>query len=88
MIGAAVNYGECACDPSECTWDFFVVIQIMSSIQLQYSACVLYRRKFSRHEKFTKSLKTGFSRLFVREIASDIREYLFGKTVWYPGHNR
>ena len=26
-----------------------------------------YRRKFSRHEKFTKSLKTGFSRLFIRE---------------------
>ena len=29
---------------------------------------VPYRRKFSRHEKFAKSLKTGFSRLFVREM--------------------
>ena len=26
------------------------------------------RRKFSRDEKFAKSLKTGFSRLFVREM--------------------
>ena len=41
MIGAAVNYGKCACDPSEGTWDFTVVIQMdISSIQLQYSACV------------------------------------------------
>ena len=35
---------------------------------------VPYRRKFSRHEKFTKSLKTGFSRLFIRETTPDIRE--------------
>ena len=33
-----------------------------------------YRRKFSRHEKFAKSLKTGFSRLFVRETTPDIRK--------------
>ena len=33
-----------------------------------------YRRKFSRHEKFTKSLKTGFSRLFICETTPDIHE--------------
>ena len=33
-----------------------------------------YRRKFLRHEKFTKSLKTGFSRLFIRDTTPDIRE--------------
>ena len=41
MIGADVNYGEYARDPPEGTWDFPVVIQMnMSSVQLQYSACV------------------------------------------------
>ena len=35
MIGAAVNYGECARDPSEGTWDFPIEIQMnMSSIRL------------------------------------------------------
>ena len=38
MIGAVVNYGECARDPPEGKWDFPVVIQMnMSSIQFQYS---------------------------------------------------
>ena len=33
MIGADVNYGECARDPPEGTWDFPVVIQMnMSSV--------------------------------------------------------
>ena len=41
MIGTAVNYGECAHDPQEGTWDFPVVIQMnMYSIHLQYSVCV------------------------------------------------
>ena len=41
MIEAVVNYGEFACDPPENTWDVLVVIQMnMSSVQLQYSACV------------------------------------------------
>ena len=35
---------------------------------------VPYRQKFSRHEKFMKSLKTGFSRLFIRETTPDICE--------------
>ena len=28
MLGAAVNYGECACDPPEGTWGFPIVIQM------------------------------------------------------------
>ena len=41
MIGADVNYGKCARDLPEGTWDFPVVIQMnVSSLQLRYSACV------------------------------------------------
>ena len=33
IIGAVVNYGECARDPPEGTWDFPIVIQMnMNSI--------------------------------------------------------
>ena len=47
-----------------------------SSIQLQLGSYtyIPYRRKFSRHEKFAKSLKTGFLHLFVRETTPDIRK--------------
>ena len=39
-----------------------------------WSTVVPYRRKFSWHEKFVKSLKTGFSCLFIRKTIPDIRE--------------
>ena len=41
MIGAAINYGECAHDPPEGIWDFLVIQINMSYIHLQYSVCVV-----------------------------------------------
>ena len=41
------------------------------------------------HEKFAKSLKTGFSRLFVRKTTPDIRESRANiKILLYLEHNR
>ena len=44
-------------------------IKMLDAAVTKYNvhADVPYRWKFLRHEKFAKSLKTGFSRLFVRE---------------------
>ena len=41
---------------------------------LSTMADIPYRRKFSRHEKFVKSLKTGLLHLFVHETTPDIHE--------------
>ena len=45
----------------------YVCVCVCVCVYVCVCTYIPYRRKFSRHEEFTKSLKTGFSRLFIRE---------------------
>ena len=51
-------------------------VYLYAYVTMYVCMCIIipYRRKFSRHEKFTKSLKTGFSHLFIRDTTPDICE--------------
>ena len=52
----------------------FICFEYYLILVTEPEAGIPYRWKFSRHEKFTKSLKTGFSCLFIHDTATDICE--------------
>ena len=54
---------------SKISYAIFVHIHMYTCVWLHVAMHVLRRQEFSRHENFTKSLKTGFQvYLFVRHL--------------------